>query len=375
MSPNLILTTPNQDELIEIWTSTQPSWGAALSVQGYIEREKSQVEIPLARNGGLSRWILTDESSGSSNRPVLSSCETLRKRGLVRDPTSGEIKDVTVHGVASVFTDDKFRRKGYAGAMMGRLGDALQAMEKDQAGSAHFSVLYSDIGKEFYAKHGWKAFESDHLEFPVSSTASQTTSSANIKHIGPDDLAPLAEADEALLRRKLADAPASSSKNLVAILPELDQFLWHTTRESLQCEQLFSRKPTTHGVVYTSPTTSARVWAIWKRNHSATISEPEKNTLFILRFVVEDEAMGDEELSTAIETIMAAASKEAAEWACGKIEMWNPSARVRTLSEKIQTLNAKYIVRESDSITALRWHGVGSADDVEWLANEKYAWC
>lgn len=371
MSSNLILTTPTQDELTEIWTSSHPSWGAALSLQGYIERENRQVDIPLARNGGLSRWILTDES-GLGPRPVLSSLETLKKRGLVRDPASG-VREVTVHGVASVFTDDKFRRKGYAGAMMNLLGEALQAKENNLAGDAHFSILYSDIGKAFYAKSGWKPFESSHLEFPASSTA--TTSSANLKTIGPDDLPSLAEADEALLRKKLADTPPSS-KALVAVLPELDQFLWHTTRESLQCEQLLSRKPATHGVVYTSPTSpSSRVWAIWKRNHSGLTSQPEKNTLFILRFVVENESMGDEELSSAIEAIVTAARKEAAEWACGKVEMWNPSDRVRRLSEKNDQLGAKYVVRESDSISSLRWHGAGSVDDVEWIANEKYAWC
>lgn len=393
------LAAPTHDELVRIWTGTHPSWGAALSLEDYLDREASQVTIPLSVNGGLSRWILTTDASpppsagGStspspSRRPVLSSCETLRKRALVRDAGTARglasVRDVVAHGVASVFTDEEFRRNGYAGAMMGRLGEALGKGSEEPL----FSVLYSDVGKVFYAKQGWMPFESTHLEFPASSSSS-SSSPGNLKPIGPHDIDPLADADEAILRRTLADA-ATSPKSRVALLPSADQFGWHIAREAFQCQHLLGRTPTTHGVIYTIPSSSSssstsssspsfpppRVWAIWKRNHSAPADQPGKNTLFILRFVVEnDHAISDGDLSEAIEAIVNAARREAASWACSKVEMWNPDERVRRLAEGNEALEAKFVVREQDSITALRWFGQGSADDVEWIANEKYAWC
>jgi hypothetical protein len=365
------LAAPTQEELLRIWTSTHPSWGAALSLQSYLDRETSQIDIPLARNGGLSRWILTTDAAGSPQRPLLSSCETLRKRAVVRDAgvaVGGQVRDVAAHGVGSVFTDAEHRRKGYAGLMMGKLGEALGKGSEEPL----FSVLYSDIGKVFYAKQGWVPFESAHLEFPASSTA-ESASSDTLKVIKPEDIPELAAADEALVRAAVANAPPSP-KSIVAILPDTDQIQWHAAREALQCERLLSRVPSTHGVLYTAPT--SRVWAIWKRNHSAPATEPDKNTLFILRFVVEDEkSISDEDLTKATDAIISAARREASEWACGKVEMWNPSERLRRLAEGNSNLDAKYVVREDDSITSLRWFGQGTADNVEWIFNEKYAWC
>lgn len=369
------LAAPTQDELLRIWTSTHPSWGAALSLQSYLDREASQIDIPLARDGGLSRWILTTDAAGSPQRPLLSSCETLRKRAVVRDAASGgvgggQVRDVAAHGVGSVFTDAEHRRKGYAGLMMGKLGEALGKGSEEPL----FSVLYSDVGKVFYAKQGWVPFESAHLEFPASSTAASASSDTLLKVIRPEDIPALAAADEALVRAAVANAPPSP-KSVVAILPDTDQIRWHAAREALQCERLLSRVPTTHGVLYTAPS-SSRVWAIWKRNHSAPATEPDKNTLFILRFVVEDEkSISDEDLSKAIDAIISAARREASEWACGKVEMWNPSARLRRLAEGNSNLEAEYVIREDDSITSLRWFGQGTTDDVEWIFNEKYAWC
>jgi hypothetical protein len=31
--------------------------------------------------------------------------------------------------------------------------------------------------------------------------------------------------------------------------------------------------------------------------------------------------------------------------------------------------------REKDSICSLRWYGKGDGQDVQWVCNEKFAWC
>lgn len=364
---NLILTNPTEGERTQTWKGTHPLWGAALSLDGYLERERRQLDIPLARRGGLTNWILTEGEGKPDERPILSSCETLKKRCLVRT-ADGAIKEGWAHGVASVFTDPQFRGKGYAKTMMAKLAEHLRQTEKENPGTAVASILYSDIGKKFYAINGWEPHASDHVEWPASSTTPST--SEKLKLVSFDDVPSIVEKDEKVIYNALTSASASTKPARLAILPSLDQIHWHLLRERFVTETLFSKSPTSHGAIYTFPSGSA-VYTLWARSYSGTASQPEKNTLFFLRFVVED-GVDDDMLREALGAIVEQARAQAAEWKCGKVEMWNPEARLRQAAEAV---GGKWEQRENDSITSLNWFGEGEKDDVEWLVNEKYAWC
>lgn len=410
------LTEPTPQEALHTWTGTHPAFGGALSLDQYIQRESRQADLPLARDGGLAQWILTDAGEADSSpsalattnttttttttngRSVLSSCETLRKRALVRSP-DGRVAETIAHGVASVFTDPGLRGKGYASAMMNGLGDALRDRESRSSSSSSssnptpflFSILYSDVGKDFYDRAGWRPFASAHLEFPAITTTNTKGAAAaaaavdlapagagTVSVIRDSDIPPLAQADEQLIRRQLLSKPPPGNKtHVVALLPDAETLQWHHLRDAFHCQCIFSRTPTDHGVVYTTPQSGRRIWVIWRRRHSGTRSEPEKNTLYILRFVIEDEddVVSDEELAQALEVILTAARREAAAWACGAVHMWNPDPRVQRLAQGNPKLEAKLVDRETSSIASLKWFGNGTVDDVEWVANEKFAWC
>ncbi len=175
-SPSLILTNPTPAELVRTWTLTHPKWGPALTHDDYLQREEYLTTVPLAKDGGITHWILTDRPREPGQRLVLSSCETLRKRTLVCGP-DGEVRYGIAHGIASVFTDPQLRGKGYASRMMEELGRALETWQADEGRSSstspppsrgssngtdgaksHFSVLYSDIGKTFYRAKGWEPY-------------------------------------------------------------------------------------------------------------------------------------------------------------------------------------------------------------------------
>ncbi|OAQ89975.1 Acyl-CoA N-acyltransferase [Purpureocillium lilacinum] len=389
----LVLAHPNDDEQVRTWTHTHPSWGPSYPLDVYLARERELLTVPLARDGGIRQWILTtpspasasatggtssESSSSNNNRPVLSSCETLRKRALVRSPGQPTVRDVHAHGVASVFTYPEFRRKGYAARMLDQLGKKLADDEARQPGDAAFSVLFSDIGKKFYAALDWAPFESSHLTLPAAVSGDASASArGDVTPITDDNLELLVALDEKLLRERMAadDDANPTTKTRVAILPDMDHMRWHFAREAFMSTHHLGRAPTVHGAVYTSPSNGSRVWAIWVRVHSGGTMNPAKNVVYIQRSVVENSSISDAELSQAWRAILEVARVEAREWMCSRVDMWNPDERTKRLIVQMEDLKAQYVVREEDSITSLRWFGDGSVQRVEWVANERYEWC
>ncbi|KYK59168.1 hypothetical protein DCS_00298 [Drechmeria coniospora] len=383
MSLTLTLDQPSADEQIRTWTRTHPAWGASYPLDKYLERERHLLDVPLARDGGITQWILTDPSLSHADdqRPVLSSCETLRKAAFVRG-ADGVVQRVWAHGVASVFTYPEFRSQGYARTMLELITQRLTREESELPGDAAFSILFSDIGKTYYAALGWKPYESAHLSLPVMATNTTTgddsASRTALTLITDDNLPALAARDEELLHQKLSRPPHDPSKTRVAIIPDLDTFQWHFAREVHMCQHHFSRAPTVHGAIYTPPggaSDGQRVWAVWSSTQNGGKEKPEKNVMYILRFVVEDQRISDEELSVAFKNIVNVAKREAREWLCTSIDMWNPDERIKALVSGMADLQAKLVVRENDNIPSLRWLGDASASDIEWLANERFEWC
>ncbi|KAK1708892.1 uncharacterized protein BDZ83DRAFT_592322 [Colletotrichum acutatum] len=246
-------------------------------------------------------------------------------------------------------------------------------------GEVACSVLYSDIGKKFYAKHGWHPYESTHLEFPPQ--ASPPPSEAGTEEavgavgavqveaspLGYHELAELCSVDERLIRAKLAK---KSTKTRVSLIPDLDAMLWHLMREDYMTKHIFGQTPTVRGGVVGEH--GSRVWAVWTRGYYGGLKKPEGNTMHILRLAIEDEeGSGDEYVQGAIEALLRLARAQAAEWKVNGVEMWNPEPRVRGLIEKAG-IPHEFIERENDSIASLMWYGQG---EVEWVLNEKFGWC
>ncbi|KAF9765864.1 hypothetical protein IL306_001789 [Fusarium sp. DS 682] len=367
-SPSLILTNPTSSERELLWKGTHPHWGGALSMEDYVSREYDNLEAPLSRDGGVTSWILTDGNQKPGERPLLSSFETYKKRAFVRTK-DGKARDGTAHGVASVFTFPEYRGKGYARKMLSLLADELRIRQQKNEGAADFSVLWSDVGRDFYNSVGWKPFRSTYLEFPVTET--EPTADSSLKPITFDDIPDLAARDEQLLRERVS----ASSQVSAAVMPDITTIRWHIHRENFMCKHIFSRSPTVHGAVYTPPDApNSRIWAIWNCSFYGMLDQPEKNIVRVMRLVVEDESISDETLAKGIQAIASFVQKQAKEWKCSKVEVWNPEDRVRKVTEGITSLGAKFCVRENGNIASLNWFG-DSDQEVDWVANERFAWC
>ncbi|RYP48378.1 hypothetical protein DL768_005747 [Monosporascus sp. mg162] len=402
-SEALVLTHPTDEERRRTWTRNHREWGGPLGLEKYLEREPYLTTIPLARDGGITHWILSTATSAESDpkqqqqqqqRPVLASCETIRKRVLVARPGPGAagggdgavVEEATGYGIGSVYTYQEFRGRSYAARMLRELGETLRTRPKLEAPAsgadgdgereedAVCSALWSDIGKVFYAKKGWVPFPSVHVSFPPSSSTSTSTSTSGdraqvpLEPITYENLASFASLDESLLRRRLARTAARTRRPAFAFAPDHDALRWHLFRESCIASLVYggsadpsawAAETAAKGIAAGRSGGRCRVWAVWARNYATAPPSKDddgdeaeaarrKNTLYILRLVVEgyDEdaplegrggGAGDvkeeekEELTAAFRAVVDAARAEAAAWGLGRVDLWNPTPLVRGL--------------------------------------------
>ena len=364
-SPSLHLTQPTPEERHATWVLNSKSWGTALGRKDYVEREAYLTTVPLARDGGVTHWVLVDKNLPPNQRPILASCESLRKRALISK--NGATTEVITHGIGSVFCNPEYRGRGYASRMMRELGPILNTWQTNEKKSCAFSILYSDIGKKYYAGHGWHPFPSTHIAFPpVAGTPNSTA-----KRLTSMDLSELCTMDEQYMRRDLQNA--KDGKTHVALIPDNDTMQWFHHREDFMTAKIFGRSPTIRGALAGAP--GSRVWAIWTRSFSGPLVPESENALHILRLVVEDETDSDEN-ALKLGEILKIAQAEAAEWKLEHVEVWNPMSTVKSLVEKTGLQHSE-VEREEESIASLMWYGEGGGkvDEIVWVGNEKFGWC
>lgn len=143
-SPTLQVVQPTEEENHTQQSHNGVVWRGALSFEAYLRRETFLSSQGIAKDSGLTAWVLVDTAVPEKDRIVLAGCETLRKRAIVSK--NGVLSEVVCHGVCSVFSPTQFRGRGYAGRMIAELGKKLKTWQvRDKP--CLLSVLYSDIGK------------------------------------------------------------------------------------------------------------------------------------------------------------------------------------------------------------------------------------
>ncbi|EMD91408.1 hypothetical protein COCC4DRAFT_48001 [Bipolaris maydis ATCC 48331] len=390
-SPSLALVHPTDAEKLMQFKLNGEEWRGALKLPAYLRREDVLAATEMTRDGGISYWILVDTSlpnnpldPQSRTRLPLASCETYRKKAWVWQ--DGTLKEVICHGVGSVFCANHLRKRGYAQRMMTELGETLKTYQTEDGTECLFSVLYSDIGKKFYNTFGWEPFSSSHVSIP--GTVSQDSSSLpTARPLYAEDLQDLCETDVALVRRELESRPKGSN-TAVALIPNIETIRWHHAREEFVANELHSKKPQVKGAIVGTEK-GKRVWCYWTRMwYNQDPTDTKGNTLYILRVVTEDggcegsssHANGtarDDSHADAVAALLAMAQREAEEWKMEKVEMWAPSLTALAAAKRLHP-SANVVHRDVDSVASLRWypeHKGPVANKIDWVINEKYAWC
>lgn len=378
-SPDVILVPATSEERIKSIKLNSVAWKGPLDVQTYIARENHLFQQRLTRDG-LTCWILVDRRQPEGKRTILSSCETYKKRALLA--YDGQVEDIPTHGVGSVYCRPEFRGQGYAKRMLEELSKKMDTwqMDNERRDQSLFTVLFSDIGKNFYAKFGWKPFSSSHISLqPISREEySRQVPNANLptaRSLFAEDIRSCVCNDQVLQKQReiLRLASEKSPGAKVAITPNFDHFLWHWAREEFYADKLHSHRDPP--VIKGAGEDKAKVYCAWNRNFGET---PKENTLFILRWVYDDPTSPAESQATvdAMAAILRRAQLEAHEWNMAKVEFWNPTPLMLKAVAMLDP-NAETVHREKSSIASLRWTGAeqGLGKDVEWFWNEKYTWC
>jgi len=388
-SPTLRLThaTPTQKLLQSLENSAV--WRGPLSVAAYLRREKYLENQPLTTSRGITHWVLIDSAEPESpRRRVLCSCQTIRKRALV--VREGQTQDTIAHCVTNVFCPSQHSRRGYATRMMKELGNVLGTYqtEESSARSLVFSALWSDIGKKFYAEHGWEPFPSSHISIPAVSplpTRGLYSQKHKLKLLRASDIGSLCAADEQNLRKALAVRPPDSPP-AICLVPDHATISWHHAREDFIATELYSRTSEIKGALVSGPEPGQRAWCYWTlswpgdphghhddlHNHVHGRDDGKScnpNTLHILRLAFENAN------AQSIEMLLRAAQRYAGLWNMGSVQFWNPSPEAAEAARRID-LGVQVVDREEQSIASIKWFGPdGDRVGMEWLGNEKYAWC
>lgn len=383
-SSNLALLHPTQEEKVETWKLNGASWRGTMPLQIYLRRETHLENQAFTKDGGLTFWILVDSTLPPNERPILGSCESFRKRALVA--SAEKLEDAVSHGIGSVFCNPAYRRRGYAQRMIEELGKKLDTWNQEVGKKTAFTVLYSDIGKTFYSKFGWEAFPSSHIALAPTPCEKETALS-KARPLQAADLEKLCSLDEQSLRAYIASG-VPHKKTRVALIPDLQTMQWHHAREEFAGREMLGREPDIKGAHVDCEDTS-QVWCIWTRTFGSTEAG---NTLNILRFFIqgEEDTVRDEseaggnstELKTTDQAkihgaaaVLQAAQVEAARWDMKDVQIWNPSPLIVRAARQIEP-STELIHRDDESIASLRWHGEPEdRTKVEWVGNEKYAWC
>jgi len=358
INPSLVtftIATPHQRILS--WRLNGASWASPLTLDQYVGREQTLSETELSANGGTLYYILHHRDDPEL---IISACEVTSKRLVIAGPGTNGSKVGNGYAIASVFTNPRFRNQGMASYLLKRVQE-----EVDKRGD-ECGVLYSDIGRVFYKRLGWKDFRTPQLLAGIEGDATAFPVPEGVELLNEDQVRKLCEDDVKAVEEEFSRlAAAPDGKTHIVFLPTPAQFSWHFARDGYVCPILRNREVQWRG----ARTEDRLAWIAWDH-------DLREKKLKILRIVSRHSA---EEKKKAVKRLLLAAMAEARDWDVPKVLVWEPSEEVSVAATEIwRELGPKVSLvfeeREDGSIPSLRWQN-GENMEVVWHHNEYYGWC
>lgn len=392
-APEVVLAHPSEQERTTYRLSTAAEWAGRLNVEQYLERERTVENRPLGKDF-LTGWILTNKHLPPNKRPIYATCETFTLPAWVA--YKGTCKDVVAYGVGSVYCDKKYRGKGYATKMISELNKALKLEQKGSLlkEPCAFSILWSDIGKQFYNRLGWAPYTSSHYALnPISPDdyvqllhGVTGYDVAAVEELTRSDIEKKVCSETALAKTKqlLVNASKRVSNAQVSIQPAYSVFDYHFVREEFTSGHLITEQQKPAGAHFSFPTARG---ASVKVSDTITVSvvwsltlyaDPKEDTLYILHIQHDQPSTPEEEAGVVkgIAACLIRAQMEAKQWNTHAVKLWNATPIVEKAIAMIDP-TSQIVHREKDHIASLQWYGQEgmSEEKPEWWMAERFSWC
>ena len=371
---DVMFSEATQEQRQLAWELNGASWAPPIPLDTYVSYKAHLSEEELVRDKRCQYWVLHLKGYP---RQIIASCETTRKALLISE--NGVSREGFGYAIASVHTNPAYRRQGMAGYMLRRLQAHMDAGDSD------CSVLYSDIGKMYYASFGWKVFPSKQatltlLPSPTSTPVlgpqnDESSSQPLFKHSEPSrvryleqkDLRDLCEVDEMQLSSQF-DQMAADGKTHIAFLPSYAQIAWQLARSEFVAGTLFEKAPTYKGAI----TEDARSWIYWGHDW-------REKKLKVLRIVHAISTTVHQRIENT-KLLLESALVEASTWGLPKVLVWNPGEVITRGCKAAGNAHPNDVrivfdERADASIPSLRWAKGRDAGSTVWESNFYYCWC
>jgi len=391
---SLFPATP--DQVLESRRRHAPQWCRKLSIEEYLLRDQLMDGHEHASDKKLTTWVLAPRANPTT-LDFMCSCRSFRRTAVTARPSDpSSVKQVTAYAIASVFTPPEKRKKGYAQHMMRLLHWVIASPSvlpgfPDNWGSppvvptelgmqsAQFSVLYSDVGKEFYQScgptadsgDGWLASGAVETSWYADKAPSGTTTGPTSPHIwlSEDDAKHVWSLDVPFMRRDVTEAARSSGRTTFSFFPNkgVGAFVIQRTMSFTDGAPVLPLD--TWGVLLL-PSAVVGVdevfadldkqptYATWTLD---TLNETSR-VLVTTRVRASRETMPG-----LLQVLVMFARKENIQ----KIEIWGlPETLQAAASGSGWETSAR-----TDHLSAFKWYGQEGENEVEWMFNEKFCWC
>ncbi|KAI0635259.1 hypothetical protein C8Q77DRAFT_1156572 [Trametes polyzona] len=399
---SLFPATPEQ--VRESQTRTAVQWAKGLSLEDYLRRDAILDKYEHATDGKLITWVLAPRNDPTT-LDFMCSCETYRRTAAIakraKEVDAREVREVTAYGVASVFTPASKRGKGYARHMMRLLhwvlaprsalpdfpaewGTApdVDLLRSLGVANAQFSVLYSDVGRNFYQAAGLSPGSNDGwvVEGVLTTTkavdaSDKSTSSPhglNIHQLTEEDVIALYDRDATWLKDDLSRLAGDTDRTLFSFLPNRGVGAFVIRR-------LMQPSSSTQGGTLALPAThwGVAIFPPGVRHPKAALQnqvDPIPFATWTLelkesprKLVVARLRADEHTFPVLLDELLSAARELKVE----RVDFWYLPPTLRALANE-----RGWTSKERDEhLSAVKWYGEERADEIEWVFNEKFCWC
>lgn len=333
-------------------------WAHPLTLAQHLGRDEVLLKTALCANGAITYYVLHHKDDPHT---IVSACDVVSKKALVADASGCRVVDA--YGLASVYTNPQFRGRGMASHMLRKVQQVVDAR-------AQCGALYSDIGREYYTRLGWRDARTPQVKFcQQKGFDPPAVGSDAVRFLTESDVAELCEKDvDALTQRFQRLAAANDGKTHVAFLPSFAQFAWHFARDAYVARAVTGREIRHHG----ASSSDGRSWLCWDH-------DLRDKKLKVLRIATSEEDHPDKRMAD-VKALLRAALAEAHDWGLPTLLVWSPGKEVARAATEIwldesEKLQVVFEERHDGSIPSLRWKGGEDVGDVVWEANEYFSWC